>query len=115
MGTWYLSGTEVDSSAWQHVYTAEPCFNLTEASCSQVLGGEAMIWGEWADSTNLEHIMWPRLGAVAERLWSPRAVASVAAAERRLQSFRCHLLLVRGIGAGGVKGLHGPGSCLDQL
>eukprot|EP01051_Picozoa_sp_SAG22_P005964 SAG22_NODE_373_length_11549_cov_12.592052_4_plen_75_part_00 len=74
-----------------------------------------MIWGEWADSSNLEHVMWPRAAAVSERLWSPRQVNGTAAAARRLQAFRCHLLLTRGVGTGGIDGLHGPGSCIDQL
>eukprot|EP00730_Choanoeca_flexa_P008330 TRINITY_DN12476_c0_g3_i3.p1 TRINITY_DN12476_c0_g3~~TRINITY_DN12476_c0_g3_i3.p1 ORF type:complete len:112 (-),score=4.81 TRINITY_DN12476_c0_g3_i3:543-878(-) len=35
--------------------------------------------------------VWPRLGAVAERLWSPRNVANADAAHARMQAFRCLL------------------------
>lgn len=90
-----------------------------------------MVWGEWVDSSNLEGVMWPRLASVAERLWSPRGTEGLAkaatasnsmgfgsaseATELRLRAFRCKLLLERGIGAGGASGIHGPGSCQDQM
>ena len=40
--------------------------------------------------------MWPRLGAVAERLWSPRTVNDADAARARMLAFRC-LLNHRGV------------------
>ena len=39
---------------------------------------------------------WPRVAAVAERLWSPASVVSETDAERRLHIFRCKLL-ARGV------------------
>ena len=36
-----------------------------------LLGGEGAMWTELADRTNIETRMWPRTGAIAERLWTP--------------------------------------------
>ncbi|GAB3850367.1 hypothetical protein GCM10028822_15650 [Hymenobacter terrigena] len=58
---------------------------LTPAEQRLVLGGEAAMWAEYADSVVLDSRIWPRAGAVAERLWSPQAATqSVADMYRRL-------------------------------
>ena len=40
-----------------------------------MLGGQGEMWGETVDVSDFEQTVWPRMAAIAERLWSPRAVA----------------------------------------
>ena len=48
------------------------------------------------DASDLETTVWPRLGAIAERLWSPRSTVNISTAHSRLMYFRC-LLNERGV------------------
>ncbi|MDE1161057.1 MAG: family 20 glycosylhydrolase [Acidobacteriaceae bacterium] len=45
---------------------------LTQEQQSNILGGEAAMWTEYVSEENVESRIWPRVEAVAERLWSPR-------------------------------------------
>lgn len=58
---------------------------LTDAEKRRVLGGEAAMWAEFADSVIIDARIWPRAGAVAERLWSAPTVTDVPDMYRRLQ------------------------------
>jgi hexosaminidase len=49
-----------------------------------VLGGEAAQWTEMADNDNISGRIWPRAGAIAERLWSPASVKDIDDMYRRL-------------------------------
>lgn len=72
-------------SAAQH-YAVDPLkgADLTPEQQKRVLGGEAAMWEELATLENIDAKLWPRLAAIAERLWSPESVTDVASMYRRL-------------------------------
>ncbi|XP_041074974.1 beta-hexosaminidase subunit alpha-like [Polyodon spathula] len=96
---WYLN-TITYGQDWMETYKVEPLgFNGTAEQKKLVMGGEACMWGEYVDATNLTPRLWPRAGAVGERLWSNEAQTSnLDTAYDRLTEFRCRLLR-RGIQA----------------
>lgn len=58
---------------------------LTAAQQQLILGGEAALWAELVPSTVLDLKLWPRLYAVAERLWSPAELRDEGSMYQRLQ------------------------------
>jgi hexosaminidase len=55
-------------------YAADPLQGVPDSLQARVLGGEATMWSEFADSVIYDSRVWPRTAAVAERLWSPAAL-----------------------------------------
>merc|ERR1712032_1574830 len=84
-----------------------------------LLGGEGCMWGETVDVSDIEQTTWPRMGAIAERLWSPKTVNDTAKAEPRYAYFRC-LLNQRGVAAAPYNNTNArenhptPGNCVNQ-
>jgi len=60
--------------------------DLSAGDAKKILGGEAAMWQELATAENLDAKLWPRLAAIAERLWSPRSTTDVDSMYRRLDS-----------------------------
>uniref|UniRef100_A0A8C6WJI1 Beta-hexosaminidase n=1 Tax=Neogobius melanostomus TaxID=47308 RepID=A0A8C6WJI1_9GOBI len=95
---WYLDYISYGQD-WQKYYKVEPLnFDGTEEQKALVIGGEACLWGEYVDGTNLTPRLWPRASAVAERLWSAKEVTDLNDAYNRLSIHRCRMV-ERGIPA----------------
>ncbi|XP_075447753.1 beta-hexosaminidase subunit beta isoform X1 [Ascaphus truei] len=95
---WYLDIISYNQD-WQRYYKVEPLsFDGTPEQKELVIGGEACLWGEFVDASNLTPRLWPRASAVAERLWSSKNVTSVGDAYNRLVKHRCRMVR-RGIAA----------------
>ena len=118
--SWYLDNLGVN---WTAVYANEPCHDIpSDALCAKVLGGHGEMWGETVDASDLEQTVWPKLAAIAEKLWSPRAMtaAADAATASRLADFRCRVLNERGVAAAPINNAEaraappGPGACEEQ-
>ncbi|KAH0514275.1 Beta-hexosaminidase subunit alpha [Microtus ochrogaster] len=89
---WYLNRVKYGPD-WKDMYKVEPlAFHGTPEQKALVIGGEACMWGEYVDSTNLVPRLWPRAGAIAERLWSSNLTTDMDFAFNRLSHFRCELL-----------------------
>ena len=116
-GVWYLDGLGV---TWETMYVQEPCTGIPDDLCDTlVLGGGGEMWGETVDTSDIMQTIWPRLGAIAERLWSPRNLTSTDEARARFYAFRC-LMNRRGVAAAPAGNSQareappGPGGCYMQ-
>ncbi|XP_021739613.1 beta-hexosaminidase 1-like [Chenopodium quinoa] len=120
-GVWYLDHLDVP---WQPVYEADPLEGITNVTQQKmILGGEVCMWGETADTSDIQQTIWPRAAAAAERLWSTREATTVENINKtalpRLHYFRC-LLNMRGVQAAPLTNFYarrpptGPGSCYEQ-
>jgi len=104
---WYLNYINYGSD-WETYYKCEPHdFEGTDEQKNLVIGGEATMWGEYVDGSNVISRTWPRAAAVAERLWSNQSVNIPADATSRLEELRCSMMK-RGIK---VEPVSGPGYC----
>jgi hexosaminidase len=60
--------------------------NLTPEQASRIMGGEACMWSELAGPETVDSRIWPRTAAIAERLWSSRAINDADAMYARLDA-----------------------------
>ncbi|KAL5716612.1 beta-N-acetylhexosaminidase [Ranunculus cassubicifolius] len=120
-GVWYLDHLDVP---WEEVYNSDPLEGINDTSQQKlVLGGEVCMWGETADSSDVQQTIWPRAAAASARLWSKREGGFAGNISEtvlpRLEYFRC-LLNRRGVAAAPVTNYYArrppvePGSCYRQ-
>ncbi|TGZ64047.1 hypothetical protein CRM22_006581 [Opisthorchis felineus] len=103
---WYLDYISYGVD-WYKYYDCDPTdFGGSPKQIARVQGGEACLWGEHVDETNLFSRAWPRGVPVAERLWSTGTLSKREFAHR-LDDLRCQMVN-RGWPA---EPANGPGFC----
>lgn len=116
---WYINYINYGES-WRAYYLADPILSLPNSKFEiekfifllfqkkknlnssvtpdqekNILGGEACIWAEFVDKTNIVPRLFPFVSAIAERLWSSNIGindTAVVDARDRLDQFRCKLV-----------------------
>ncbi|MGH9595134.1 MAG: family 20 glycosylhydrolase, partial [Bryobacteraceae bacterium] len=71
----------------EQIYQFEPVPpELTDTEAQHILGGQAQLWSEFIpQQKQMEYLAYPRLCALAEALWSPRASHNFADFSARLK------------------------------
>jgi hexosaminidase len=64
---------------------------LDQEQASRILGGEACMWSEYVSQETVDSRIWPRLAAIAERLWSPRDRKDVDSMYARMEAVSRYL------------------------
>jgi len=83
--------------------------NLTPEQAARILGGEACMWAEYVGQETVDSRIWPRMAAIAERLWSPKEVTDVDSMYARLEPVSRNLEFT------GVRHRANIGPMLDRL
>src|SRR5215467_4257634 len=61
-----------------------PTAGLSDADKQKILGGEACMWAEYVSPENVDSRIWPRMAAIAERLWSSQSTTDLESMYTRM-------------------------------
>lgn len=86
-----LGWDTLKSEGWYLDFVGDGWDKFYKQNVHGTLGGEACSWSEHVDEANLEHRIFQRLPAVAERLWSAKEVRNIRKAKPRLSTYLCRL------------------------
>lgn len=105
---WYLDHLSTGGD-WIKFYNCDPHdFPGTSDQKKLVMGGEACMWSETVDDSNILQRIFPRVCASAEKLWSEYTVTDIEDAKKRIEEQYCRLRS-RNIAA---QPPNGPGFCI---
>jgi len=105
---WYLDHLDRDFDSFYNLNFT----GIGEERLDKVIGGEGCMWGESVDQSNAIPRIFPRMAAIAERLWSTEQEFDKDKLHRRIGQFRCKLISRgRDVGTLNIKGdsAGGPG------
>ena len=81
---YYLDLMSSTASHYQVDPMSGDAASLTDEQKKNILGGEACMWSEYVSPETIDSRIWPRMAAIAERLWSPQSVTDVGSMYSRM-------------------------------
>jgi len=106
---WYLDHIQSAARHYRVDPLSGPAAELGPEEQTFILGGEACMWSEFVTAETIDSRIWPRTGAIAERLWSPATVTDEDDLYRRLD------VLSRYLEGFGLTHLSARTALLDRL
>ncbi|MDZ7261076.1 MAG: beta-N-acetylhexosaminidase, partial [candidate division KSB1 bacterium] len=86
---------DINTTDLRKVYSVEPIpAGLTEEEAKHILGGECNIWTEHAPQEKIDSLVFPRLLAMSEKLWSPANHSDYADFYQRVRHHYARLSLL---------------------
>ncbi len=83
---WYLDHIQPAARHYRVDPLSGPAAALSPREQTFILGGEACMWSEFVSAETIDSRIWPRTGAIAERLWSTATVTDEDDLYRRLDT-----------------------------